>query len=182
MTSSKEFKWFGSPDRSKYIIKQRKLLMIDSVTKFILWVRQRSFFRAVQRTLVMLMPIAVLGSYFSLLHDSVFTPDGIIYNIFNLDAIMSDHVWYGGAFVCQGMVQVTFGVFGVYAAYFAAHYTARLYQKDSTMAGMTAVILFSFIIYSLLRAIAASFFAAILAGIWPPKSVNTVEMIIKISA
>lgn len=122
--------------------------MIDSVTKFILWVRQRSFFRAVQRTLVMLMPIAVLGSYFSLLHDSVFTPDGIIYNIFNLDAIMSDHVWYGGAFVCQGMVQVTFGVFGVYAAYFAAHYTARLYQKDSTMAGMTAVIAILFCAYA----------------------------------
>jgi len=122
--------------------------MIDFVTKFILWIRERSFFRAAQRTLVMLMPIAVIGSYFSLLQDSVFSPDGIIYNIFDLDAIMSDHIWYGGAFVCQGMVQVTFGVFGLYAAYYMARYTARLYQKDSTMAGMTAVIAILFCAYA----------------------------------
>src|SRR5699024_9401855 len=53
-----------------------------------------------------------------------------------------------GAFVSRGMVRVTFGLFGIYAAYFAARYTARLYRKDSTMAGMTAVIVIMFCAYA----------------------------------
>ncbi|MEB3363111.1 hypothetical protein SDC49_03440 [Lactobacillus sp. R2/2] len=91
------------------------------------------------------MPIAVVGSYFKVLNDLVFTPNGLIYNIFSLDKILSDHIWYAGSFVCRGMVEITFGVFGVYASYFMARYTARLYHKDSTMAGLTAVSIMLFV-------------------------------------
>lgn len=106
------------------------------------------FFRATRRTMAMLMPIAVVGSYFKLLGDLIFTPNGLIYNIFNLDKVLSDHIWYGGSFVCRGMVEITFGVFGVYASYFMARYTARLYHKDSTMAGLTAVLIMLFCSYA----------------------------------
>ncbi|MDF7682426.1 PTS sugar transporter subunit IIC [Lactobacillus sp. ESL0679] len=122
--------------------------MIDFFTRTVVWLRQRSFFQATQRTLVMLMPIAVLGSYFQLLFDLVFSPNGLIYNIFGLDKILSDHLWYAGSFVSRGMVQVTFGVFGVYATYFMARYTARIYRRDSTMAGMAAVLVILFCSYA----------------------------------
>ncbi|MDF7639778.1 PTS sugar transporter subunit IIC [Lactobacillus sp. ESL0791] len=122
--------------------------MIDYLTKIILWLRRRTFLRAAQRTLVMLMPLAVIGSYFNLLHGILFSPDGIIYNIFNLDKIIPDHLWYAGAFVCQGVVEATFGVFSVYTAYFMARYTARLYQRDATMAGASSVIVILFCAYA----------------------------------
>ncbi|WEV43620.1 PTS sugar transporter subunit IIC [Lactobacillus sp. ESL0684] len=122
--------------------------MINFVTKLILWTKERSFFRSVQATLVMLMPITVIGSYFDLMNKLVFSPNGLIYNIFNLDKIMSDHIWYGGSFVCRGMVSITFGAFGAYAAFFMARYTARIYHKDSTMAGLSAVLVLLFCSYA----------------------------------
>lgn len=122
--------------------------MGDKVVGFVLRVRRLSIFRIIQRTLMMLMPIAIVGSYFKLLRDAVFSPDSFIYNIFSFDETMSDHLWYAGAFISNGFVRVTFGLFGMYAAYFAARYTARLYKKDSTLAGMTAVIVIMFCAYA----------------------------------
>lgn len=61
---------------------------------------------------------------------------------------MSDHFWYAGAFISSGMVRATFGLFGLYAAYFSARYTARLYKKDSTLAGMTAIVVIMFCAYA----------------------------------
>ena len=122
--------------------------MINLSTKTILKIRQWSFFRAAQRTLVMLMPIAVIGTYFNLFNDLIFSPDGLIYNIFGLDKIMTDHFWYAGSFVCRGMIEVTFGVFGIYASFFMARYTARIYHKDSTMSGIAAVLIMLFCSYA----------------------------------
>lgn len=123
-------------------------MMIDFSAKIVAWLRERSFFQAAQKTLVMLMPIAVLGSYFQLLFDLVFSPNGLIYNIFGLDKILTDHLWYAGSFVTRGMVQITFGVFGVYAAYFMARYTAQIYHRDSTMSGLAAVLVILFCSYA----------------------------------
>lgn len=120
--------------------------MIDIAT--IVKIRECSFFKAAQRTLVMLMPIAMAGSYFKLLHNLVFAPDGLIYNIFGLDQVISDQFWYTGSFISAGMVEVTFGIFGLYACYFMAQYTARIYYKDSSMAGITAVLFILFCAYA----------------------------------
>lgn len=122
--------------------------MVDKLANLLLKIRRLSIFRVFQRTLVMLMPIAVIGAYFKLLQDAVFSPDSFIYNIFNFDETMSDHIWYAGAFISSGFTRVTFGLFGLYAAYFSARYTARLYKKDSTLAGMTAVIVIMFCAYA----------------------------------
>ena len=122
--------------------------MVNRITNIFLKLRRLAIFRIFQRTLVMLMPIAVIGAYFKLFRDAVFSPDSFIYNIFNFDITLPDRFWYAGAFVSRGMVRVTFGLFGIYAAYFAARYTARLYRKDSTMAGMTAVIVIMFCAYA----------------------------------
>lgn len=88
----------------------------------------------------MLMPIAVIGSYFKVISDVFFSPNSLIYNLFNFDYIMSDQFWDLGNSLCTGMIQVTYGLFGIYVAYFAAMYTARIYHKDATMAGLTSVI------------------------------------------
>lgn len=122
--------------------------MGERITNLILIIRRLPIFRIFQRTLGMLMPIAIIGSYFKLLRDAVFSPDSFIYNILNFDETMPDKIWYAGSFICNGFVRVTFGLFGLYAAYFAARYTARLYHKDSTLAGMTAVMVIMFCAYA----------------------------------
>lgn len=121
--------------------------MINLASQLIFWLRKKSFFRVVQRTLVMLMPVATVGVYFKLFRDCFFSPDSLIYNILNFDNIMPDSVWDLGNVATTAMVRVTLGIFGVYAAYFAAEYTARLYHKDATMAGISAIIVILFCAY-----------------------------------
>lgn len=121
--------------------------MLDAITRRLFWLRQRSFFRVVQRTFVMLMPVATIGAYFKILRDCIFSPDSLIYNLFNFDYFMSDQVWNLGNALSSGMIQVTFGIFGIYVAYFSALYTARLYHKDATMAGITSVLVITFCAY-----------------------------------
>lgn len=111
------------------------------------WFRKRSFIRIAQRTFVMLMPIATIGAYFKLIRECFFSPDGLLYNIFNFDINMSNQIWKLGNAMCEAMIQVTFGIFGIYAAYFSAMFTARIYKKDATMAGMTSVVVLTFCSY-----------------------------------
>lgn len=121
--------------------------MLEQIVQFLLWVRKRSFFRVVQRTFVMLMPVATIGVYFRVLRDCIFSPDSLIYNIFNFDYMMPDQVWNIGNVLSSGMVRVTLGMFGMYVAYFSAVHTARLYHKDAIMAGIAAVIVITFCAY-----------------------------------
>ncbi len=114
--------------------------MINNITQGLFWLRRRSFFRVVQRTFVMLMPVATIGAYFKIIRDCIFSPDSLIYNLFNFDYSMSDQIWNLGYFLSSGMIRVTFSIFGIYVAYFSAVYTARLYHKDATMAGITSVL------------------------------------------
>lgn len=121
--------------------------MLNAITQGLFWLRRRSFFRVVQRTFVILMPVATIGIYFEILRDCIFSPNSLIYNLLNFDLTMPDQIWNLGNALSSGMIKVTFGMFGLYAAYFAALYTARLYNKDATMAGLTAVLVITFCSY-----------------------------------
>ena len=41
--------------------------MLNAITQGLFWLRRRSFFRVVQRTFVILMPVATNGIYFEIL-------------------------------------------------------------------------------------------------------------------
>lgn len=122
--------------------------MTNFFTKLFLKLRQTSFFRVTQRTLIMLSSIAIIGSFFELLRRSVFSPDSLIYNVFDLDNL-PNKIWAAGNYLSAGISKAIFGMFGLFAAYFAALYTARLYHKDSKMAGMTGIISLLFIAFRL---------------------------------
>ena len=46
--------------------------MVDKLAKLLLKIRRLSIFRVFQRTLVMLMPIAIIGAYFQLMRNADF--------------------------------------------------------------------------------------------------------------
>lgn len=118
--------------------------MIKVLTQVLFWLRRRSFFRVVRSTLIMLMPVATIGAYFKLIRTCIFSPDSLIYNLLNFDSIMSDTVWNLGNVITYSLVQVAFGLFGIYAAYFAGFYTAKLYRKDAAFSGICSIIIIIF--------------------------------------
>lgn len=120
---------------------------MEKIINAFLWLRRRSFFRVVQRTFMILMPVATLGAYFEFINSSIFSPNSLVYNLLNFDYTMTDRIWNFGDAISSGIVAVTLGLFGLYAAYFSAVYTARLYHKDATVAGICAIIVVTFYTY-----------------------------------
>ena len=112
---------------------------MDKLAKWCIWLRRRSFFRVAQRTFAVLMPIATVGAFFQVLQDSVFAPERFIYNLFDFDRIMSDRFWDIGTSLSQCVVEVIFGLFCLFTVYFSASFTAKIYRKDATMAGISAL-------------------------------------------
>ena len=111
---------------------------MDKLAKWCIWLRRRSFLRVAQRTFAVLMPIATVGAFFHVLQDSVFAPESFIYNLFDFDKIMSDRFWDIGTSLSQCVVEVIFGLFCLFTVYFSASFTAKIYRKDATMAGISA--------------------------------------------
>ncbi len=110
------------------------------IFKTIVRLRRLAFFRVTYRTLMMLMPLAVVGSIFQFLWQSVFSPTSLISNIFYFDKWLPDQIFNASWYACQGVTSVIFGTFGLFTAYFSAQYTARLYQKDAQMAGVSGML------------------------------------------
>lgn len=115
------------------------------IVNLFLKLRRTSFFRVTQRTLIILSPIAIVGAFFEFLQKSVFSPTSLLYNILDFDNWLPDKIWEAGMYVSSGISQAIFGMFGLFASYLAALYTARLYHKDSKMAGITGIIALLFI-------------------------------------
>lgn len=111
---------------------------MDKLAKWCIWLRRRSFFRVAQRTFAVLMPIATVGAFSQVLQDSIFAPESFIYNLFDFDRIMSDRFWDIGTSLSQCVVEVIFGLFCLFTVYFSASFTAKIYRKDATMAGISA--------------------------------------------
>lgn len=109
--------------------------------------RKTVFFRAVQRTLILLSPLAIIGSFFSFLKYSVFTEGSLLYSLLQLDNWLPEHAWRFGMYLSTGMTYVTLGMFGIYAAYLMSLYTARLVGRDSKTAGLTAIVALLFMSY-----------------------------------
>ncbi|WP_297815379.1 PTS transporter subunit EIIC [uncultured Lactobacillus sp.] len=115
--------------------------MVDRlIFKMVVWVKRRSFFRIAERTLTILMPLAIIGSIFQFMWRSVFSPDSLISNIFYFDNWLPDPVFDAAWYASQGLSSVIFNSFGLLVAYFGAQYTARYYHKDAQMAGIAGML------------------------------------------
>ena len=71
------------------------------IFKTIVRLRRLAFFRVADRTLMMLMPLAVVGSIFQFLWQSVFSPTSLISNIFYFDKWLPDRESYLKAYANQ---------------------------------------------------------------------------------
>ncbi|KRL63012.1 PTS sugar transporter subunit IIC [Lactobacillus psittaci] len=119
--------------------------MEQKLVKLLLRMRERVFFRAAQRTFAMIMPFALIGAFFQMFSKILLSHDSLFFNILNLGKVFPRAFFQVARFASNGVIFAIFSLFGVYAAYFMALYTARIYNKDSKLAGITAIIAIFFI-------------------------------------
>lgn len=111
--------------------------MINQIVHAVATYRHLTFIRVTRRTLAVIFPFALLGAIARMFLTTVFSPDGYLYNIFNLGDWLprAARLFLRNAFL--GLSQVTLDVLAVYAAFGAAKYTAKLYHADDQLAGIT---------------------------------------------
>lgn len=111
--------------------------MLNRLVEWTVRFNQRSFIKITRQTLMLLFPIAYVGTLAVMLKKAFFATDSFFFNVADLGDIMPDWLWTGIMGLTGGLAKITFGMFGVMAAYAAARYTAKLYHQDAPMAGMT---------------------------------------------
>lgn len=111
--------------------------MLNRLVEWTVRFNQRSFIKITRQTLMLLFPIAYVGTLAVMLKKAFFATDSFFFNVADLGDIMPDWLWTGITGLTGGLAKITFGMFGVMAAYAAARYTAKIYHQDAPMAGMT---------------------------------------------
>lgn len=113
----------------------------------IMKLNQRSFLRVVRRTLSMLFPFALLGSFAQMIYRVFLSQDGLFYNIAYLGEWVPDWLMTGLQSIFIGLTRITFNLFGILVAFAAAKYTARIYHRDSQIAGVTGIVVLMIIAF-----------------------------------
>lgn len=119
--------------------------MADKLMNAITKLYERSFMRVLRRTVVMLFPFALLGSLAAVMATSVLAPIGFANRVFAINEWLPFATKIRTA--CLDLSQITLGFISVLAAFQAARYTTKLYQHDSQMAGLTALVGYLLVCY-----------------------------------
>ena len=113
------------------------------VTKLVAWMAQKKeqpTIKAVRRTLVMIFPFVLLGSFMQILAQSVFSQTGFLNSIFQLsDKVPAFEKIY---YFFTNLSFFTLGISALLAAYQVANYQAKYLHKDGAMAGLTGLVCF----------------------------------------
>lgn len=114
--------------------------MLQRLVTFVMKLNDRSFLRVVRQTLSMLFPFALLGSFAQMIYRTFLSQNGLFFNIAYIDRWAPEWLVTGLQSAFLGITQITFNLFGVLVAYAAAKYTARIYHRDSQLAGATGIV------------------------------------------
>ena len=101
--------------------------------------RHYRFVRASRRTLAALFPLALIGAVARVFEHNFFDDNGFIYNITLMYNWMPDDVLNFLHNIFSELSTVSFGVLGMFAAWLTAKYTAQLYNRDDTVAGIAGM-------------------------------------------
>ncbi|WP_367342336.1 PTS transporter subunit EIIC [Limosilactobacillus sp.] len=107
------------------------------VVKKMVQFRQLPFIQVLQRTMLTLFPIALIGSFAYLLSRVVFSPSGFIGNMISIRSWFSQYRFFYEIF--SDIFNVTIGYISTYAALVSAQLTLRQHHKDIPAVGAFAM-------------------------------------------
>lgn len=121
--------------------------MIDRIVQWTVKYRHSTFIRVVARTLVLLFPLALIGSIAKVLSLTLLNADGFLYNLLVIDRWCNQAVIQIAQNCLSGITAVTMGMIGLLSSYGAAKYTAMHYHRDFQAAGLAGIITMGLMAY-----------------------------------
>ncbi|AKP03328.1 PTS transporter subunit EIIC [Companilactobacillus pabuli] len=103
-------------------------------------------YRIIQRTLLLIFPFALFGSFIKIIQTIVLGKEGFLTDVF--PTIGNDFIYRQLENIASGLYNMSLGWVSVIAVFGAAKYSAKYFNRDDQLAGITGVSSFLIVDYS----------------------------------
>lgn len=117
-------------------------------------------YRIIQRTLLLIFPFALFGSFVKIIQTIILGREGFLTDIF--PTIGNDLIYREVEDIANGLYNMSLGWVSVIAVFGAAKYSAKYFNRDDQLAGITGISSFLIIDYSYSKVQPISFHPQIL--------------------
>lgn len=119
--------------------------IVDALVRF----RQLSFIQIIQRTMVTLFPVALIGSFAGILSFVCFSPDGFLGSVLYIKHWLPQYRFLQNLF--GDVSVVTVGFLAPYAAFVSAQLTVRQHHREIPSIGIIAMACYVLVFYHSIR-------------------------------
>ena len=103
-------------------------------------------YRIIQKTLLLVFPFALFGSFIRIIQTVVIGKEGFLTDVF--PTINNDFLNRQIENICAGLYNLSLGFISVMAIFGAAKYTAKHFKRDDQLAGVTGISFYLIVDYS----------------------------------
>ncbi|KRN97753.1 PTS transporter subunit EIIC [Companilactobacillus kimchiensis] len=132
----------------------------EKLVRLTLKIQRLLIYRIIQRTLLLIFPFALFGSFIKIIQTVVLGKEGFLTDIF--PTLNNDFVYRQIDNITNGLYNLSLGWVSVIAIFGAAKYTAKYYHRDDQLAGITGISAYLIVDYSYSKVQPFSFHPAIL--------------------
>ena len=118
----------------------------EKLINLTLKIQKLLLYRIIQRTLLLIFPFALFGSFIKIIQTIVLGKEGFLTDVF--PTIGNDFIYRQLENIASGLYNMSLGWVSVIAVFGAAKYSAKYFNRDDQLAGITGVSSFLIVDYS----------------------------------
>lgn len=116
---------------------QFKNKLEEKLVRGTLKIQKLLIYRIIQRTLLLIFPFALFGSFIKIIQTVILGKEGFLTDIF--PTLNNDFIYRQIDNITNGLYDLSLGWVSVIAIFGAAKYTAKYYHRDDQLAGITGI-------------------------------------------
>lgn len=121
----------------------------EKLIKWAMWFNRLSFVEIFRETMIMLFPVALIGTIVWIISDNLLAPNGFLANVLYIRQWFPERQFFRALF--NDATMITVGWLASYAAFVSAIMTTRRYRRENLIAGVCAMISYVLIFYHSVR-------------------------------
>lgn len=121
----------------------------EKLIKWAMWFNRLSFVEIFRETMIMLFPVALIGTIVWIISDNLLAPNGFLANVLYIRQWFPERQFFRALF--NDATMITVGRLASYAAFVSAIMTTRRYRRENLIAGICAMISYVLIFYHSVR-------------------------------
>ncbi|MCC4342597.1 PTS transporter subunit EIIC [Limosilactobacillus reuteri] len=121
----------------------------EKLIKRAMWFNRLSFVQIFRETMIMLFPVALIGTIVWIISDNLLASNGFLANVFYIQQWLPERQFLRALF--NDATMITVGWLASYAAFVSAIITTRRYRRENLIAGVCAMISYVLIFYHSVR-------------------------------